>query len=497
MEYGNEAGWFDISNIYVIATFTFFFVPVTLASLKFGMSGAIPTALWLALLATPNIFIWHDGVDRLAEGAQFLTIIAFAIVVASRVDREVAERREARLQITRRRISEAKYRYLFEAAGEAILVFDRDGVIQEANVAAGKLFQVPPSEITGSHLDALIGTGSTKQLIEAADEDSTFGLLSLTQPDSEMVWLEPTCSQVFVRESPVVYQVMLRDATRERQRQDGLETYARRIIQAQEEERRRVARDIHDSTLQSVILLYRQLDQMETMEIGGSLTDDLKHRLHAARDQAETIADELRHYSRDLRPSILDDLGLVAALRWLIKDLEQRHDIHARFVVTGQRERLSPDAELGLFRVVQESLRNVERHSNADNVEVCLQFEPNNLTITVRDDGRGFVIESMPKDSGEDAQLGILGMRERVRLLGGDFPYLVSGRREHRNPRQPADPTLANPAPNGTGDIDLTTGESVGRSAGIRPRLSRAYPQTAIISYNFISRRDQSIQHSQ
>ena len=91
-----------------------------------------------------------------------------------------------------------------------------------------------------------------------------------------MVWLEPTCSQVFVRESPVIYQVMLRDATRERQRQDGLETYTRRIIQAQEEERRRVARDIHDSALQSVILLYRQLDQMETMEIEGSLTDDLK-----------------------------------------------------------------------------------------------------------------------------------------------------------------------------------------------------------------------------
>ena len=173
MEYGNEAGWFDISNIYVIATFTFFFVPVTLASLKFGMAGAIPTALWLALLATPNIFIWHDGVDRLAEGAQFLTIIAFAIVVASRVDREVAERREARLQITRRRISEAKYRYLFEAAGEAILVFDRDGLIQEANVAAGRLFQVPPSEITDSHLDTLIGSGRTEQLIEAAADTRT------------------------------------------------------------------------------------------------------------------------------------------------------------------------------------------------------------------------------------------------------------------------------------------------------------------------------------
>ena len=108
--------------------------------------------------------------------------------------------------------------------------------------------------------------------------------------------------------------------------------------------------------------------------------------------------------------------------------------------VSGSRRML----KLGLFRVVQESLRNVERHSNAANVEVCLEFEPNNLTITVQDDGCGFVIESMPQGSGEGAQLGILGMRERVRYSAGTS---ISRRdwRRHHNPRQPADSTSRKP----------------------------------------------------
>ena len=175
--------------------------------------------------------------------------------------------------------------------------------------------------------------------------------------------------------------------------------YAERILRAQEDERRRISQELHDQPLQDLIHLLRVLDR-------GSAEQ--------AREVATQVVSELRQISRGLRPPTLDDLGVTAALRKLVADFQARTGIAASFRVEGRRRRLRPDVELGLFRIAQEALNNVVRHSKAPKVSVRMRFTDEEVRLSVSDDGAGF----SPGRSGETA-LGIIGMTERAGLLGG------------------------------------------------------------------------------
>jgi len=175
--------------------------------------------------------------------------------------------------------------------------------------------------------------------------------------------------------------------------------YAARILHAQEDERRRLSQELHDQPLQDLIHLCRQLD-------AGALD--------GAREVATQVVSELRQISRGLRPPTLDDLGLVAALRKLVADFQGRTGIAASMRVEGAGRRLSPDVELGLFRIAQEALNNVSRHAAAERVTVRVRFLADEIRLAVTDDGAGF----NPGQAAESS-LGIAGMSERAALLGG------------------------------------------------------------------------------
>ncbi len=135
---------------------------------------------------------------------------------------------------------------------------------------------------------------------------------------------------------------------------------------------------------------------------------------------AENILKDVRRFSRDLRPSLLDDLGLVPAVEWLTEDLSASSSIQARLDVVGDR-RLEPEVELSLFRIAQEALSNVRRHSRASQVVVRLAFSEQRVRLQVRDDGIGFVPGERPADLSSARGLGLRGMRERAELIGGRF----------------------------------------------------------------------------
>ncbi len=440
-------------DLFIVLMYAIFFVPIIYASLNFGREGAIPTAIWTAILALPSILFFHHGLDRIAEMGQHLTIIALSVVIASRVDREVEARRQAELEGRKRRVSEAMYRGLFESAGEAILVVDREGGVRQANAAAGLLFDRQIIGTRGTQLADLVGSDNAAQLLEIAQNREVFSQdLALQTGFGREVWVEPVCGVVANNPDNIVIQILLRDVTERRARQLGLETYTRRIMQAQEEERRRIARELHDSSLQSVVLLCRRLDVLEQSADAG-LPASIQSVLSETRESAESIADELRRFSRDLRPSILDDLGLVPALRWLVTDLEDRKGVHGELVTDGSIGRLSPDIELGVFRMCQEAMHNVERHARANSVVVHLSRDDDRLELTVEDDGRGMnpdepVLLSDAQRKARPARNA--GACAPARRLGQD--HLVSrqrhARRGHRSDfeRNPSRLTCSGPA---------------------------------------------------
>ncbi|MGE5816097.1 MAG: ATP-binding protein [Acidobacteriota bacterium] len=189
----------------------------------------------------------------------------------------------------------------------------------------------------------------------------------------------------------------------------------RKVIAAQEEERKRLARELHDETSQQLTALGMQLDL-----IGRNVPAEspAAARLQDTRQLVGRMVDDLHRVIYDLRPSILDDLGLLPAIRWYAERLTKR-GVAVQFEFPEAPPDLTPEARIAVFRVVQEALSNVERHARAETVLVGCDIGSREMTIEVEDDGVGFEPEEMrqPRESGQG--LGLLGMRERLALLGG------------------------------------------------------------------------------
>jgi len=189
----------------------------------------------------------------------------------------------------------------------------------------------------------------------------------------------------------------------------------RKVIAAQEEERKRLARELHDETSQQLTALGMQLDLIgRTLPAEGPTSA----RLRDTKQLVGRMVDDLHRVIYDLRPSMLDDLGLLPAIRWYAERLT-RGGVAVQFEFPEADPELSPEARIAVFRVVQEALSNVERHAKAETVLVGCDVSPRKLTIEVEDDGVGFEPDEMrqPRESGQG--LGLLGMRERLALLGG------------------------------------------------------------------------------
>ena len=191
----------------------------------------------------------------------------------------------------------------------------------------------------------------------------------------------------------------------------------RLILQAQEAERRRVARELHDSVNQ---LLSSVKFRIQSVEARLPKNDDA---LHAHVEKTRALLDkamlEVRRISRNLRPSELDDLGLAPALRSLCTEFGERTGIAVELVCPDAPEKLPADIELNIYRIAQEALTNVEKHAGARRVTVELACDDGRLRFRVRDDGRGFDKSALSMGVAKDAGMGLMDIEERVRLVGG------------------------------------------------------------------------------
>jgi two-component system, NarL family, sensor histidine kinase UhpB len=249
----------------------------------------------------------------------------------------------------------------------------------------------------------------------AGDRSARASLAPLTDPDVAALVLDVNA----------LWDRLEADAATIREKTEQAERLAAQVIWAQEEERRRVARELHDEAGQAltavIIGLERGLASMPD-SYAADLPVQPRQLISNLRDLAARTLDEVRKLALELRPSVLDDLGLVAALRQYVRATGERAGLATQLTVTGFEDegaRLTPEAETALFRIAQEALTNAIRHAHATSVQVRLRRTSGRVTLEVRDDGIGLPATAGLEQSGE--HLGMFGMRERARLLGGEF----------------------------------------------------------------------------
>lgn len=204
---------------------------------------------------------------------------------------------------------------------------------------------------------------------------------------------------------------------RELRARNKIQTYTAHVLRVQEEERQLIARELHDETIQNLALLCRQLDGIDDAQ--EVCTTASKEHLKEARTMAEKLVIDLREFTRTLRPPILDDLGMVASIRRLLVDFIDRTKIKGQLKIIGVERRLPGEIEVGIFRMAQEALWNVEHHAKASNVMVIITFDAHDIILKVTDDGVGFDVPAVISVPSKTSQLGLLGMQERAELAGG------------------------------------------------------------------------------
>lgn len=214
-----------------------------------------------------------------------------------------------------------------------------------------------------------------------------------------------------VRELTEDYQRLVQSVVRSEKRFRGL---AKAVWRIQEEERRRLARELHDGLGQTLTAL---INQIQRIRDDAADNPGLEQRLGSALEITRTALHDTRELSRLLRPTVLDDLGLEAALGWLARMLDERANLQIDLQCRLGTERLNPDLETLVFRITQEALTNVMRHSGVSQAEVSLSCVGSMLRLTIRDQGCGFAQDQPAAQAGSSA--GLRGMRDRAELFGG------------------------------------------------------------------------------
>ncbi len=204
-----------------------------------------------------------------------------------------------------------------------------------------------------------------------------------------------------------------------RRKEEASSTFLRQYITAQEEERKRIARELHDEPAQLLTGLALAIGTAQ--QLAERNDGELRRVLASASTLTERVSTEISRSIRDLRPTLLDDLGLLEALEFYADTRLRPSGMQVTFETVGTERRLPPELEMALFRVAQEAMSNIARHAQAENVSLTLEFEDDVVAVDVEDDGQGFDVEATLARGKDGSPFGLMGMRERVDLLGGSL----------------------------------------------------------------------------
>jgi two-component system sensor histidine kinase DegS len=410
----------------------FLLLPISYVGLVFGLkAGLVSLGVALVIMLPRAIWVSSSTADALFESGGIIVIGGLVNLWFYFHRRDIARRKSA----------EAMLAKIIDGSSIPAFVLNKQHTVTHWNTALESLSAIKKGEIIGTDeqwrafypekrpamADLVVdgaapaeiashypGKYKKSKLIKGAYEaEDWFPVLG-----GKGRWLHFTASPIKNDRGELIGAIeTLEDVTERKNAEESLRRYLREITRAQEEERKRIARELHDDTTQDLVILLRQVDKL--MLAADNLSPQNTELVEEMRQQTAKIMGGVHRFSQDLRPSVLDDLGLLPALEWLTSDLTEHFGIAVEMKVQGSVRRFSPEVELVLFRIAQEALRNVWKHSGASKARVTLKFGDGRAVLTVEDEGKGFALPERMDALTVAGKLGLVGMQERAQLIGG------------------------------------------------------------------------------
>ena len=312
------------------------------------------------------------------------------------------------------RVSEEQYRELFENANDIVFTTDLEGNVTSINRAGERLSGYQRHEVLSMNFTAVVPpeyvevARRAREVKLSGEKDTTRYELELLTKDGRRVPLEVSTRLIYRGGTAVAVQGIARDITERKQAEQAL----LRVNERLEEAIKRIAHALHDEAGQLLTTVY-----LAVAEIAGQLPPEYRERLERISVPLDQAADQLRRLSHELRPVILDDLGLLPAFQFLAQGVSKRTGLVIS-VEGSMEDRLAPVVETALYRIVQEALTNASKHARATHVNILLRPEGQMISCTIRDDGIGFDLPALCAKKDKPC-LGLIGIRERLAALNG------------------------------------------------------------------------------
>lgn len=350
-------------------------------------------------------------------------VVAFRVLVRDRTERKKVEEKL--------RISEERYNALIDRSLDFIYTIDFEGRFIDANEAALRRFGYKREEIPSLNISSFLDEKQLPSVLKIMQELMETGTqkdlaeIKLRHKDGTHVYVESKGSVVMSDGKPVAIQAVARDITERRQAaeeirktQEQMRAFAARLQTVREEERTQIAREVHDElggALTGIKIDLSLLKKAAGEIKENSLKDPLLNQIYETIKHIDKTMQTVRKIATELRPGILDDLGLIAALEWQLDDFQKRTGINYEWISSQKKIRLDEQGATALFRIFQETLTNVFRHADATEVHVRLLRKSNMYILEVEDNGNGITEDKID----DKKSLGLLGMRERALAVGG------------------------------------------------------------------------------